>query len=594
MKLSEVSGTVLILKTKMFKKVAIKISLLFIIVMTAASVFTAVSLDMAYKNDTRIVLQQNAREIESIILTTNDYQNTLKKIDEIRDMRITLIDLNGAVVFDTRADAHTLENHASRPELITAKKDGVGSNIRFSDTLGQDMMYLALRSDSLDIIIRVSLMLEGVAAYSAELWLPLMTVLIVALLLCLGIALFVSRRITRPIVSLQSDMERIAQGQYNDLEIIRSGDEIEELSRSLNNMAGTLKRSFSEISEYNSRLEAVFRAVPGGIVAVDNDLRVIMANPAARGMFAMSAAPEGKHFLEVTQHTQLESVIREAAKSQGVIEREMTVVRGLEDITLQVFAVCVFSEGHAYGVILLVQDITKLRKLETLRSDFAANVSHELKTPLTVIRGFTDTLKDSGISSDDAARFIDIISIESERLTRLIDDILLLSDIENTAIIPAAVTDMREGVKEALALLDSKAKDKKIDISVAFDKKPVITAAEKDRIKQMAINLIDNAIKYTPSGGKVSVTVTRQDGFGILRVEDTGIGIPQSNIPRLFERFYRVDKSRSRALGGTGLGLAIVKHIVKLLDGHITVSSEVGRGSVFTVSLPLDRNVELG
>jgi two-component system phosphate regulon sensor histidine kinase PhoR len=319
-----------------------------------------------------------------------------------------------------------------------------------------------------------------------------------------------------------------------------------------------------------------------------------MANPAARGMFSMTAVPEGKHFLEVTQHIQLESVIREAAKSQGVIEREMTIVRGLEDITLQVFAVCVFSEGHAYGVILLVQDITRLRRLETLRSDFAANVSHELKTPLTVIRGFTDTLKDITISREDADRFIDIISIESERLSRLIDDILLLSDIENSSYIPAAVTDMRDGVSEALTLLESKAKSKQIELCVSMDKKAVTASAEKDRIKQMAINLIDNAIKYTPSGGKVSVSVIREDGFGLLRVEDTGIGIPQGNIPRLFERFYRVDKSRSRALGGTGLGLAIVKHIVKLFGGHITVISEVGKGSVFTVSLPLDKDLELG
>ncbi len=567
---------------------------MFLIVIAAASIFTAIELDDTYKNDTRDALLKNARVIESIINKTGDYRETLSSIDEIRDMRITLVDYGGVVVFDTRADAGTLENHGDRPEIMTAMKDGVGSNIRYSDTLRQDMMYLALRSDGLDMIIRVSLMLEGVSSYSAELWIPLIMVLVVAFLLCLGIALFISRRITKPIIELQEDMARIAKGEYSELEIIKSGDEIEELSQSLNDMAGKLKRNIYEITENNSRLEAVFRAVPGGIVAVDNDLHVIMANPAARGMFSMSAAPEGRHFLEVTQHTQLESVIREAAMSQGVIEREMTVVRGLEDITLQVFAVCVFSEGHAYGVILLVQDITRLRKLETLRSDFAANVSHELKTPLTVIRGFTDTLKDSAISKEDADRFIDIISIESERLSRLIDDILLLSDIENSSYIPASVTDLREGVNEAVALLDAKAKGKKIDVIVNLDKKAVMAAAEKDRIKQMAINLIDNAIKYTPSGGRVSVTVIREEGFGILRVEDTGIGIPQGNIPRLFERFYRVDKSRSRALGGTGLGLAIVKHIVKLFGGHITVSSEVGKGSVFTVSLPLERNTELG
>jgi len=592
---SEAWATALIRRmNKLFKKAAIRITLLFIIVIAAASVFTAAHLDDAYKTSIRDELHKSTEEIESILeISSRDYAGILENIDDIRDMRITLIGMDGTVVYDTRADASQLENHAGRPEVSAAISAGTGMNIRYSDTLRTNMMYFAMRSDSIGMVIRVSLTLEGVTAYSAGLWIPLIMALIVAFMLCLGIALFISRRITKPVTELQCDMANIAEGRYEDVDIIKTGDEIEDLSRSLMDMAERLKSSFDEITEYNSRLEAVFRAVPGGIIAVDNDLRVIMANPAAKGMFSMPASPEGRHFLEVTQHSQLEAVVREASKSRGVVEREMTVARGMEDVTLQVFAVCAFNEGHAYGVILLVQDITRLRKLETLRSDFAANVSHELKTPLTVIRGFTDTLKDKSISREDAERFIDIISIESERLSRLIDDILLLSEIENSSYVPAYVSDMRQGVKEALALLDEKAKEKRITVSVSMDEKEVTTGAEKDRIKQLAINLIDNAVKYTPTGGKVCVSVFQDDGFGILRVEDTGIGIPKENIPRLFERFYRVDKSRSRALGGTGLGLAIVKHIVKLFGGHITVNSEIGKGSVFTVSLPLARRMGL-
>ena len=561
-------------------------------VIVAASVLTAIHLDDKYKNDTRVTLLENAKVIESILIESgsDDYANTLNNIDQIKDMRITLINDDGMVVFDTRVDAESLENHAKRPEIMTALESGSGSNIRFSNTLGKDMMYLAIRSDSIGLIIRVSFLLEGVSAYSAELWMPLIVLLVVAFMLCLGIALLVSRRITQPIIQLQGDVAHIAQGQYEGLKPIKTGDEIEELSESLCDMANTLKKNFDAVTENHSRLEAVFRAVPGGIMAVDNDLHVIMANPVARDMFSVAVSPEGKHFLDVTQHTQLESVIRKAAKSQGIIEKEMTILRGIEERYLQVFAVCVFSEGHAYGVILLVQDITRLRKLETLRSDFAANVSHELKTPLTVIRGFTETLKDGSISREDAGRFIDIISIESERFSRLIDDILLLSEIESTANAPASVTDLCEGVKEALLLLEKKARDKKMTLNINMAKQEVWTKAEKDRIKQMAINLIDNAIKYTPSGGCVLVTVCEEDGAGILRVEDTGIGIPEENIPRLFERFYRVDKSRSRALGGTGLGLAIVKHIVNLVGGQITVKSAVGNGSTFTVYLPLEKS----
>ncbi len=577
---------------RIFRKVALRITILFIVVIVAASVLTAIHLDDKYKNDTRASLLENAKVIESILVGSGggDYANTLNNIDQIKDMRITLINDDGMVVFDTRADAEALENHAKRPEIMTALESGSGSNIRFSNTLGKDMMYLAIRSDSIGLIIRVSFLLEGVSAYSAELWMPLIVLLVVSFMLCLGIALLVSRRMTRPIIQLQGDVAHIAQGQYEGLKPIKTGDEIEELSESLCDMANTLKKNFDAMTENHSRLEAVFRAVPGGIMAVDNDLHVIMANPVARDMFSMAVSPEGKLFLDVTQHTQLESVIRKASKSQGIIEKEMTILCGIEERYLQVFAVCVFSEGHAYGVILLVQDITRLRKLETLRSDFAANVSHELKTPLTVIRGFTETLKDGSISREDAGRFIDIISIESERLSRLIDDILLLSEIESTANAPASVTDLCEGVKEALLLLEKKARDKKMTLNINMAKQEVWTKAEKDRIKQMAINLIDNAIKYTPSGGRVLVTVCAEDGAGVLRVEDTGIGIPEENIPRLFERFYRVDKSRSRALGGTGLGLAIVKHIVNLVGGQITVKSAVGNGSTFTVYLPLEKS----
>lgn len=570
---------------RIFKKIALRISLLFLIIVTLAGVFSAVFLDNAYKDETREKLFNSTKTIENVLMTGGEL-DILRGIDSAEDMRITLIEYSGEVLFDTRAEAAVLDNHGSRPEIEKALKEGAGFDIRYSDTLGADMMYAAQRSDHLSMVIRVALMHEGVAAYSAALWIPLITLLTVAFLLCLGIVLFVSRSVTQPIIQLRDDTERIAEGSYDGLEAIKTGDEIEELSTALCNMAGKLKRNIDAITENSSRLEAVFRAVPGGIVAVDNGMRIIMANPAARRMFAMPKAPEGRHFLEATQHTQLEEVIREAASSHGIVEKEMRVMRGMGTVILQVFAVSVFSKGQAYGVILLVQDISRLRKLEAMRSDFAANVTHELKTPLTVIRGFIDTLKEPGITPEDANRFVDIIALESERLSRLIDDVLLLSEIESSPAVPSPVTDMREAVWEAANMLGGKAKAKQIEFVIDLGDAPVLVAAEPDRIRQMAINLIDNAVKYT-TAGYVRVSVSMDEyGCGILRVEDTGIGIPHENLPRLFERFYRVDKSRSRALGGTGLGLAIVKHIVSLLSGHITVESTPGKGSLFTVILP--------
>ncbi len=571
---------------RIFKKIAIRISLLFLAVISAASVFSVVYLDSAYKQDIREELFRHNRTIEKILLLENFHTASLYELDEIQNMRITLMDFGGTVVFDSRADAANLESHANRPEFIEAITSGAGSNIRRSGTLNADMMYAALRSDDLNMVVRVSVMLDGVAAYSSSLWIPLLTTLLIAFLLCLGISLFVSRGFTRHIVHLQNDTVKIAEGRYDELRKLNTKDEIETLSGALCEMADKLRRNFEAINENNSRMEAVFRAVPGGIIAVDNAMRVIMANPAARSMFAMDNNPDGRHFLEATRHKGLESVIREAAMSTNVVEREMTISRSMDMLYLQVFAASVSGEGNTYGVILLVQDITHLRKLENLRREFVANVTHELKTPLTVIRGFVDTLKDPSMRSIDFSRFLDIIALETERLTRLINDVLVLSEIENIAEKPTEAVDFREGVREAAMLLEKAASKKGLKYHVDIGDEEILVAADTDRIKQMGINLIDNAVKYTMPGGEVCISVRCEGDEAVFCVRDTGIGIPEDKLPRLFERFYRVDTSRSRALGGTGLGLAIVKHIVSLFGGRISVCSQINAGSTFTVYLP--------
>lgn len=572
---------------RVFKKIALRISLLFLAVISAASLITILYLDQAYKEESREQLLKSARVVESFLIKDVNNFEMLYNIDKIRDMRITLITYDGTVKFDSRADASGLENHGDRPEVAEAIDKGSGSNIRRSSTLNADMMYVALRADELNIIIRVSFMLEGVSAYSTSLWIPLLIMLIVAFLLCLGIALFVSRGVTRPIIQLKQETVKIAEGRYDELRSVRTGDEIEDLSHALNQMARRLRRNIEAITENSSRLEAVLRAVPGGIIAVDSNMNVIMANPSARNMFSITDKPEGRHFLEVTQNKGLESVIQEALMKPNVVERELSLPRGMETTFLQVFAASILSEGKGYGVILLIQDITHLRKLENLRKDFVANVTHELKTPLTVIRGFVDTLKDPAMPRGDISRFLDIIALESERLTRLINDVLLLSEIENIAESPKTKVDLRGSVQEAVQLLEGAAREKGLAFTADIPEARIEVIADNDRIKQLAINLIDNAVKYTPAGGSVRISVHAEETLAVLSVEDTGIGIPEANIPRLFERFYRVDTSRSRSLGGTGLGLAIVKHIVSLVDGHITVKSRVGEGSVFTVYVPL-------
>lgn len=574
---------------RLFKKIALRIGMLFVAVIAVTSCISYIYLNNVYLSRTEESLLSEAKVLAELALDGEDITKTAAAVEEQQGIRFTLVDFTGKVLIDTEADASQLENHLDRPEIKQALNTGQGVNIRNSDTLGKELIYVAVSVPPIERVVRLSMPLEGIAAYSKELLTPLILMLTVSFLLCMVISLLISRHITVPIMRMRHDTIRIAGGHYEGLQRLRTGDEIEDLSTALGDMAKALQRNIADITEKNSRLQAVFRAVPGGILAIDNHETVTMVNPAAMDMFSITSSPEGRHFLEVVKHAKLENVICEAMVQRTLIEREIMLRKGMEERYLQVFAVPVVSDGAAFGVILLAQDITRIRKLENMRSEFAANVSHELKTPLTVISGFIDTLKDPGISRQDADRFLDIISLESERLTRLIEDVLALSDIENTLAPPASIVDIRQGVREAAELLQKSAQDKNISLTIELPKNRIPVAADNDRIKQMVINLVDNAIKYTPEAGSVNVSVLREEQLCVIRVRDTGIGIPQEYIPRLFERFYRVDKSRSRALGGTGLGLAIVKHIVSLLGGHITVESTVGTGTMFEVTVPIGK-----
>jgi two-component system phosphate regulon sensor histidine kinase PhoR len=574
---------------RLYKKIALRISMLFAVVIAVTTCVSFIYLSDVYIKRTGDSLLSEARVLSALALNGENIETTAYAVEEHQGIRVTVVDYSGKVLIDTDADVSQLENHLYRPEIQDALNDGEGLHIRRSATLQKDLIYVAVSVPEIEHVIRLSMPLEGISAYSRELWTPLIIMLVLSFLLCLAISLLISRNITVPILRMKQYTARIAQGEYENPIRLQTGDEIEDLSAAMSDMAGTLRRNIADITEKNSRLQAVFKAVPGGIIAIDKHETVTMVNPAAMEMFSLSANPEGLHFLEVVKHAKLEAVIREALTKNASVEREITMHKGMEARFLQVFAVPVVVNGAAFGVILLAQDITRIRKLESMRSDFAANVSHELKTPLTVISGFIDTLKDPGISRQDTERFLDIISLESERLARLIDDVLSLSEIESTVVTPATIVDIRQGVREAAELLQNNARDKNIALSVDLPMNRIPVAADKDRIKQMMINLIDNAIKYTPEGGSVDVSVTQEESFCVIRVRDTGIGIPEELLPRLFERFYRVDKSRSRALGGTGLGLAIVKHIVSLLGGRIDVQSEVGAGTQFEISLPVGK-----
>ena len=387
---------------------------------------------------------------------------------------------------------------------------------------------------------------------------------------------------------MKKHLANVLKGETYKSDVGEVSLEFEQLAQAISAMQVDICESKNKLIKESNSLKAILDSVSNGIVAVDTSSNILLANSAAKNLFGVNGDVLGKYFLEVFFDTRLDRVL------QNVINKGtksvITIHTKLEEPKIfNIEASALKVDDSTIGAVMLLQDITELHKLEQMRSDFAANVSHELKTPLTSIKGFVETLLEGAVADiDTAKKFLEIIRIEADRLSRLINDILSLSEIEfkkgnqlskriNIALI----------LKDTIEMMKTHARVKEISIGHLFASDEVWLNANTDRIKQMAINLIDNAIKYTPHGGSIVVLL---EDFGdriILRVRDTGIGIAKEHIPRIFERFYRVDKGRSRTMGGTGLGLAIVKHIVKSMNGHIEVNSNPGEGTEFAVYIPI-------
>lgn len=321
-----------------------------------------------------------------------------------------------------------------------------------------------------------------------------------------------------------------------------------------------------------------------GVIVVDNHEKILLMNPAAKELFSIKNEVEGKHFIEVIRNTDIENII----KCGGDIEEEV-VINNPNPTHLKIKTVNVVNyekNKEKIGLCLVIQNVTKIKALEKMRSDFVANVSHELRTPLTSIKGFAETLKFVD-NKADRDKFLDIIYVESERLTRLINDILTLSELENKDFSANfQKINVNEFLEEVFFIMEPAARNKGIKLLYKQYDDDLYIYGDHDKLKQMMINLIDNAIKYTPKCGLVEIIESLEDDKVRIDVKDNGIGIPKEHLPRLFERFYRVDKARSRSVGGTGLGLAIVKHILTMFKGDIKVDSEVGKGTTFSVYIP--------
>lgn len=417
--------------------------------------------------------------------------------------------------------------------------------------------------------------------------------LMIILPLSTALAWLLYQRVIGPLKEIIDAARDIAQGDLDRELHIYSQDEIGELARSINNMARQLRRTIDLITEERNRVRAILDSMADGVIALDREGRVLLVNPVIEEVFGIKGnACQGKSVLEVIRNYDIERILQRALKTQEPVVQEVKIIGAeSEPRIFRLHATPLRAASQETGgVVAVMRDITERKKLEQMRTEFVANVSHELRTPLTSIRGFLETLLDGAMEDPQTCRhFLEILQKETDRLTRLIDDLLNLSKIEERRVVHRwQPVNMSDTIHRVVSLFQPQAAEKQINLLVEVPEELPSVYGDPDMLAQVLINLVDNALKYTPPGGRVSVRVKKEKGQLRVEVEDTGIGIPPESLPRIFERFYRVDKARSRELGGVGLGLAIVKHIIRAHGGKIGVESAPGKGSLFHFTLPLD------
>lgn len=532
-----------------------------------------------------------SKEIESG--ATDGINALCRDIGREINTRITIIRPDGQVLGDTEEDPGSMDNHAERQEVKEALLGGRGAEVRYSETLKQNMVYVALPMSVEDRplgIIRLSVASDPIRASLVAVHARTALVGVIAAVFAAAISWLVTRRIGRALEEMKQGAERFAQGDFSrklgrpaSLEMASLADTLNQMARQLNDRIRTV------ISQRNLQ-EAVLSSMVEGVLAVDKEQRVISMNDAAARLLGVKPeTAQGQPIPDVLNNLPLQDFVGQAIASATPSEGEF-VLRDHEQQVIQVHgAVLRDAHGQGIGAVVVLNDVTRLRRLERVRRDFVANVSHELRTPITSIKGFVETLLDGALENpEDARRFLDIVVKQADRLNAILGDLLTLSRIEEgeekVSIVLEAGT-VVGALRAAVQLCESKAAEKGVEIDIDCGE-DIRAHINPPLLEQAVANLVDNAIKYSERGAKIRVGAGRHGTDVVVFVEDHGCGIPREHLPRLFERFYRVDKARSRSLGGTGLGLSIVKHIAKAHGGRVSVSSAPGQGSTFRIHMP--------
>jgi len=549
-----------------------------------------------YLNQTAIDLEARARiisnQISKLILTESydEIDEICKELGQTAATRITVILPSGEVIGDSDEDPRRMENHGNRPEIEEVYENREGMSIRYSGTLQKTMMYRAIptrANGETTAVVRTSLPITFIDEALSDIRLK-MTLggLLIAVLAAL-ISFMVARRISYPLEHLKRGAERFSRGYLQSKLAVPNSEEIGSLAEAMNEMASQLNLRINTITRQRMEQEAILLSMAEGVLAVDRDERIININKTAAEFFGVFPSEVIKKLLqEAIRNSALQQLVTGILDQKDTAENTIVVNEPTPRYLQASGSVMRDIDGEAIGAVVVLNDITRLRDLENLRRDFVANVSHELRTPITSIQGFVETLQDGAVeNTDDAKRFLDIIAKHADRLNIIIEDLLSLSRIEQAPEVHFITGNIKEIISGAVQICESNAHSRQITIDIMCPP-DINIKINQNLLEQALVNLLDNAVKYSDDDSRVTVRAEQIDNEVTISVSDNGTGIDLKHLPRIFERFYRVDKARSRELGGSGLGLAIVKHIALAHNGRVAVESHPGEGSTFTIYLP--------
>jgi two-component system phosphate regulon sensor histidine kinase PhoR len=588
-----------LLSSRFFRRIFLPYLLLICTATAAVGAFVALRVRQNYLERTEQTMQQDALLISDLLkddLQKGDaasIESESRRLGAMLNCRVTIIEDDGRVIGDNEADPAQMENHRQRPEILQAEASGDGFDQRASFTIGQPLLYWAHKvktGDGRVHFVRLSLHADALYQQLHLVYAALATVVLIAILAAGVLSFYLARRSTVPVLELTNFAQALAEGQLNRRLLLPDNDgEVSHLAGALNVMADSLGRLLDQNRKDRAELLAMLASMSEGVIATDTRQRIVVVNQRAGELLAFPTdQTQGKPLWEIVRDDAILKAAREVLETG---ERKAFQISPAVGRYLEITA-CTYPVGTTppQGLILVAHDTTQSVRYQELRKEFVANVSHELRTPLTVIKGFTETLRDGAMTDAvNGPKFLVTIDRHVDQLTNLVSDLLELSKLESTPDLPRPVAfDVGAVVRRAADLLLPTAQRKGQTLNVEVARHTPRVVGNPDYVERAASNLIDNAIKYTPDRGEIRVSVgVEPNQFVVIEVADNGIGIPPHDLSRVFERFYRVDRSRSREMGGTGLGLSIVKHVAQVHGGAIDVTSTPGAGSKFRLKIPI-------